>query len=231
LSAGNRFDRTAERYAEHARRRDWSDFLGWCRPGPSDRALDVAGGPGMLSAALLPLVAHATVVDVAPALLAMAPEGVETVAARAEQLPFGPAEFDLVTCVMSLHHVARPPRVLDEMVRVLAPRGRIVLEDAIADNDPAIARRWEQIERLRDPEHMRLLEQGEARNHLVTAGMRVEAEETWLRTVDTARWIETAGVAEDVAPRIREMVGAPSFEQRMWRGRFRSPVRESGPGK
>ena len=220
MSAGNRFDRTAETYAEHARRRDWSDFIGWCRPSPDDRALDVAGGPGVLSGALLPLVASATVVDVAEALLAMAPAGVAAVNARAEQLPFGSDEFDLVTCVMSLHHVARPPRVLDEMVRVLAPGGRIVLEDAIADNDPAIARRWEEIERLRDGEHMRLLEQGEARNHLVVAGLKVDAEETWLRTLDTARWTAIAGTSEDVVQRIREMVGAPSFEQRMWRGRF-----------
>ncbi len=223
MSAGNRFDRTADRYAAHARRRDWGDFIGWCRPQPTDRALDVAGGPGLLAGALLPLVASTTVVDVAPALLALAPAGVATVVARAEQLPFGAAEFDLVTCVMSLHHIDRPPRALDEMVRVLAPGGRIVLEDAIADNDPAIARRWEEIERLRDGEHMRLLEQGEARNHLGGAGLRIDAEETWLRTVDTADWIATAGNGEDTANRIRQMVGAPGFEQRIWRGRFSRP--------
>ena len=53
--------------------------------------------------------------------------------------------FDLVTCVNSLHHIESPTRALDEMARVLAPGGRIVVEDYLADADPARAgggRRW-----------------------------------------------------------------------------------------
>ena len=38
----------------------------------------------------------------------------------------------------SLHHIARPARALDEMARVLAPGGRIVLEDFVADPIPAV---------------------------------------------------------------------------------------------
>jgi len=220
LSGGSRFDRTADRYAAHARSRDWRQFVDWCRPQPDDRALDVAGGPGLLSAALLPLVASVTVVDASLRLLELAPAGVERVHARAEQLPFADGSFDLVTCVMSLHHVARPPRVLDEIARVLAPGGRVVLEDAIADPDPDIARRWEQVERLRDPEHVRLLELGEARRRLHAAGLRLDAEETWIRTIPTDRWIETAGCSHGAASQVRELVGAASFTQRMWRARF-----------
>ena len=54
MSAGSRFDRTAERYAAMAAARDWTGLVGWCEPAPADRALDVAGGPGSLAAALLP---------------------------------------------------------------------------------------------------------------------------------------------------------------------------------
>lgn len=228
MSAGSRFDRTAELYADHARGRDWSGLIAWCRPQPGDRALDVCAGPGLLSAALRSTVAAATAVDASAALLALAPEGVERVHAQAERLPFEDGSFDLVTCVMALHHVASPPRALDEMARVLAPGGRIVLEDMIADADPEIARRWEQLERLRDPEHGRLLELGEARRLLLAAGLSVDAEETWLRTTDTDRWIAVAGCSPGTAARLREAIGAPRFEQRMWRARFRRPQPAAG---
>jgi SAM-dependent methyltransferase len=140
--------------------RDWTGLVGWCEPAGSDRALDVAGGPGSLAAALLPRVGSMTVLDASARLLEFVPDGVGRALGRAEQLPFDDAGFDLVTCVNSLHHIARPPRALDEMARVLAPGGRIVLEDFIADDDPARARRWEEIERIRDPEHGRLITAG-----------------------------------------------------------------------
>lgn len=42
----------------------------------------------------------------------------EFVAGQAQELPFAPQEFDLVTAIESLEHVAEPRRVLEEMARV-----------------------------------------------------------------------------------------------------------------
>jgi ubiquinone/menaquinone biosynthesis C-methylase UbiE len=221
LSGGNRFDRTAEAYAAHAAGRDWSGFVAWCECRSADRVLDVAGGPGTLAAALRGLVSAVTVVDVATALLALVPEGIERVEARAEQLPFAAGSFDLVTCVNALHHIARPARALDEMARVLAPGGRIVLEDYAPDPDARRARRWEEIERLRDPEHGRLVAPAETRAPLAAAGLHLEAEETWLRTSAVEPWLAVAGVSGPTAARIRQMIGAPEFEARVWRARYR----------
>ena len=61
MSAGSRFDRTADRYAAHAAGREWSGFVAWCEPRPADRVLDVAGGPGALAGVLLGSVASVTV--------------------------------------------------------------------------------------------------------------------------------------------------------------------------
>jgi SAM-dependent methyltransferase len=221
LSGGSRFDRTAGRYAAHAADRDWHGFVAWCEPRAADRVLDVAGGPGALAAVLAGSVASVTVLDAAPGLLDYVPEGIERVEGRAEQLPFGAGEFDLVTCVNSLHHIARPARALDEMARVLAPGGRVVLEDFAPEPDARRARRWEEIERLRDPEHGRLLSQGEARAPLQAAGMHLDAEESWLRTSAVEPWLEVAGVTGGAAARIREMIGAKEFEVRVWRARYR----------
>jgi SAM-dependent methyltransferase len=221
LSRGSRFDRTADAYAAHAAGRDWGGFVAWCECRPTDRVLDVAGGPGALAAAVRDAVAAVTVVDQAPALLAYVPEGIERVEARAEQLPFAEGSFDLITCVNSLHHIARPARALDEMARVLAPGGRIVLEDFAPDPDPRRARRWEEIERLRDPEHGRLIAPGETRAPLAAAGLHLDAEEAWLRTSAVEPWIAVAGVTGPAAARIRGMIGAPEFELRVWRARYR----------
>jgi SAM-dependent methyltransferase len=221
LSGGSRFDRTAGRYAAHAAGRDWSGFVAWCELRPADRVLDVAGGPGALAGAVLGSVASVTVLDSAPALLEYAPAGVDRVEGRAEQLPFPAAAFDLVTCVNALHHIARPARALDEMARVLAPGGRIVLEDFVADPDGRRARRWEEIERLRDPEHGRLISPGEPRAPLQAQGLHLDAEETWLRTTAVEPWLEVAGVTGGAAARIRQMIGAPEFEVRVWRARYR----------
>jgi SAM-dependent methyltransferase len=224
LSAGSRFDRTAEQYAERASQRDWSGFIEWCEPRGHDRALDVAGGPGMLAGALLGRVAQATVLDASSRLLEHAPAGVVRVLGRAEQLPFPDEAFELVTCVNSLHHIARPPRALDEMARVLTRGGRIVLEDFVADPDPVRARRWEEIERIRDPEHGRLIAAGEPRGPLLAAGLEIDAEETWLRRYDVDPWLEVAGCGGAAAAAVRDMIAAPWFEIRVWRARFRRPA-------
>lgn len=224
MSAGSRFDRTADRYAAMAMEKDWAGFVEWCDPRPEDRALDVAGGPGALAAVLQPLVGSMTVLDTSARLLEFVPDGVARALGRAEQLPFDDATFDLVSCVNSLHHIARPPRALDEMARVLAPGGRIVLEDFIADDDPGRARRWEEIERLRDPEHGRLITAGEPRVPLLGAGLELDAEEAWLRVFEVEPWLEVAGCAGSAAEHARELIGGPTFELRVWRARFRRPA-------
>jgi SAM-dependent methyltransferase len=45
----------------------------------------------------------------------------------AEELPFGDGEFDLVTCMGSLEHVAGPRQAVLEMRRVVRPGGRLLL--------------------------------------------------------------------------------------------------------
>jgi ubiquinone/menaquinone biosynthesis C-methylase UbiE len=55
--------------------------------------------------------------------------GVELRLGRAEQLPWRDAFFDYVVCRFAFHHFDDKPRALAEMARVLAPTGRIRLEN------------------------------------------------------------------------------------------------------
>lgn len=220
----SRFDLTADRYAEAARRRNWDDLVAWCEPAASDRVLDVAGGTGALAAALAGRVADVTVSDVSEAMLEYVPGPVRTVVARAEQLPFEDGSFDLVLCIRALHHIDSPTRALDEMARVLGAGGRIVIEDFLGDADADRARRWEEIEKLRDHGHRRLLAAGEARSRLLAEGFSVDAEEQWVETRDVASWLALAGCEGEAATRARELVGAPEFQITVGRARFRRPL-------
>lgn len=219
----SRFDRTADLYAEAARSKDWSAFVEWCRPQPGQRALDVGAGPGMLSAALSAVVAEAVAIDPSQALLAHAPPGVRAVVGDAEAMPFGDAEFDLVTCVNSLHHVADMPRTLAEMVRVLRREGSIVVQDYLANSDPELAERWETVERLRDPGHQRLPHEGEVAVLLASHGLALDAEMRWDSTWQVEPWLAMSATPPLRAREVRRMIGADSFTLTAWRARFNSP--------
>jgi SAM-dependent methyltransferase len=216
----SRFDRTAELYADAAKAKDWSRFVEWCRPQPGWRALDVGAGPAVLSGALVGLVAEAVALDPSQALLGHAPAGVRTVLGSAEAMPFADGEFDLVTIVNSLHHVADPARTLDEMARVLAPAGVIVVQDYLADPDPERAERWETIERLRDPDHRSLPHEGEVAAKLKPRGLVMDAEMRWDSTWQVDAWLAMSATPAADADRIRQLIGSDSFALTAWRGRF-----------
>jgi SAM-dependent methyltransferase len=219
----SRFDRTADLYAEAARSKDWSAFVEWCRPQPGQRALDVGAGPGLLSAALSAVVAEAVALDPSQALLGHAPPGVRAVVGEAESMPFGDAEFDLVTCVNSLHHVADMPGTLAEMARVLRRGGSMVVQDYLADSDPEQAERWETVERLRDPGHQRLPREGEVAGLLASHGLTLDEEMRWDSTWQVEPWLAMSATPPLRAREARRMIGADSFTLTTWRARFNSP--------
>ena len=130
----------------------------------------------------------------------------------------------------ALHHIDRPARAIDEMARVLAPGGRLVLEDFIADDDRVGALRWEEAERLRDPDHVRLLNSGEARGAALAAGLSVEAEESWFETFKVEQWLAMAETGGDASARVRALLGGPEVQIRAGRTRFRRPVEVRQPG-
>lgn len=133
---------------KHVRDRWWdarfTEFLrDAVHAGPGSRVLDVGCGVGTAEAQLGELGlsgARLVAVDVEPgrareALRTAAAHGVRAGVASADvqALPFAPGTFDAAFCVAVLQHVADVRRALDELVRVLAPGGRLVAVEP--DND------------------------------------------------------------------------------------------------
>ena len=134
-------------------------ILRLAEPKPSDKALDVACGPGVLVCALAKQVREARGIDLTPAMLEQArrtqqAEGVKNVAwdqGDVSAMPYADVTFDIVTCRFAVHHFPDSLPVLREMRRVCRPGGRIV----IADSAPAAAKAdaFNAMEKLRDPSH------------------------------------------------------------------------------
>ena len=90
--------------------------------------LDVGGGTGRVAAALRGLVKKVYVVDISSGMLRRAAaKGLTTVFAPAESLPFPSGSFDRIIMVDALHHVVDQRQTAQELWRILAPGGRILI--------------------------------------------------------------------------------------------------------
>jgi len=101
---------------------------------PNDRVLDVACGPGNFTRSFARITQEGLVValDASKTMLAVAVRETESanvayVRGDACALPFRDGSFDAICCFAALYLIQEPMRALDEIVRVLAPGGRVAL--------------------------------------------------------------------------------------------------------
>lgn len=97
--------------------------------------LDAGGGTGRVSSRLNSSTRMLVVSDFSLPMLrqAQARHGLNALQALAEQLPFADATFDRVMAVDALHHFFDQRTAIREFVRVLRPKGRLVIEEPDRD--------------------------------------------------------------------------------------------------
>jgi ubiquinone/menaquinone biosynthesis C-methylase UbiE len=134
-------------------------------PRLDDTLLDVACGPGLVVCAFAPHVRLATGIDLTPAMIeearkAAAQRRLRNVAldrGDVYALPYDDGSFSIVIARYAFHHLLDPLAALQEMTRVCAPGGRILVLDAYAPEDSTQAAEYNRVERLRDPSHAQAL--------------------------------------------------------------------------
>ena len=179
-----------------------------------ERMLDLAAGTGMVSLIFAPHARRVVAVDLTSAMLAQAAErrdregvaNVSLVLADVGRLPFPDASFDLATCRIAIHHFAEPAPILVELRRVLRPRARAVVCDAVASEDPARADLHNRIERIRDPAHVRMLPESELRALLEGAGFAIEAVRYTSKRREVGEWTALARTPPEAAAAARALL-------------------------
>ncbi len=172
------------------------------------RLIDVACGPGVVTAALAPNSAAVVAFDATAEMLEKtkarcAKAGLSNVAFEsgdAEKLPFADAEFDGAVTRAALHHFANPQRAIDEMFRVLRPGGVAVFADVISSENADESRLHNAIERLRDPSHVRMLPASELDSDARRAGFRDLQAATWDMNRELEEWLDIVRDPDRVEP-------------------------------
>jgi ubiquinone/menaquinone biosynthesis C-methylase UbiE len=162
------FTKTAEAFSKFATR-DTPDVViekvDLLKPQPETLLLDVACGPGALVLAMAPKIRYAYGIDLTPEMLRQAREfqgekqitNVAWVCGEGEKIPYADGAFDLVTCQYAFHHIPKPELVLQEMLRVTKPDGRIFIDDTLGPESDEKFELHSRIEIIRDPSHARSL--------------------------------------------------------------------------
>ncbi len=212
------FTRQAETFSVSAATTDAAltqRFLSALGEAVQKSVLDLACGPGILSAAIAKGAREVVAFDLTPQMLKKAAQrcleaGVDNVTFRegnATELPFADAAFDAVVTRLSVHHFDRPGRVFEEIFRILRPGGSFVIADVISSEVPAEAELQNAIEILRDPSHVRMLPGSELTSLVSGAGFAIESLTTWDKPREFGEWMGIVNDASRVPP-LRAVVRA-----------------------
>jgi ubiquinone/menaquinone biosynthesis C-methylase UbiE len=211
------FDRMSHAYAEnagHARGGDLAIVVEFLAPATDMRVIDIATGPGHTAAAVAPFVREVIATDIAPGMLDRARElararglsNLMTASMDAEALDAEDASFDAATCRVAPHHFLDVDRALAEVARVLRPDGVFVVEDSVVPDDAALDAFLNDLEKVRDPTHVRSLNRCEWDRALRRAGLTPVRSTVYRKEHGVAEWLATAGVDEATAARVYRML-------------------------
>jgi len=190
-------------------------FVDAAHPDSATAVLDLACGPGIVTAALAKAAATVVAFDLTPEMLKRAGNrcraaGIDNVSFRqgdAAALPFAAGSFDCVVTRLSIHHFSDPTAVLAEIRRVTRPGGRLVLGDIVSSEDEEEAGLHNAIETLRDPSHVRMLPASELTALVRHAGFTIVEQTTWEQPRAFDEWAAIVDDPGRVAP-IRTVVAS-----------------------
>jgi ubiquinone/menaquinone biosynthesis C-methylase UbiE len=217
------FERQAGAYARsasHARDTDLDLLIAHLNLEGADRVLDVATGTGFTAFALEPHVRRVVGLDLTIGMLAEARRlqaraaGVAWVVGDAEALPFAGGAFSVVTVRRAPHHFPRLEQAVAEMLRVLAPGGRVGIVDQTPPEDQPGLELTEELEALRDPSHVRALTVSAWRDLARRQGIQVTRSEITERRLMVEEWLDLAGSDTHLRQAVAERLGRATPEAR-----------------
>ena len=202
------FGGNAEAYVQsagHASGEDLDRLLRWGRQRAAARVLDVATGGGHTALAFAGFTPTVVATDLTPAMLRAAQHfsleqgvtGIRFAAADVDSLPFREESFGVVTCRIAAHHFPQLLSALRQVARVLRRGGSFLVQDIMGHDDSEAAGFLLEVEKRRDPSHVRAFRQQEWTAFLRAAGLTVIDEAIVDKVRPWEEWTARARMTAD----------------------------------
>lgn len=238
------FTRTAQVFGDYAvasRVGEAERLARMVKAASTDRAVDLACGPGTLALRFARHVRWICGLDLTAAILDRARNSASTdglsnislALGDAQALPFADRSLDIAVTSYSLHHVPDPARVIAEMARVLRPGGRVGVIDIIVPEDPRVADLNNRIERIRDASHTRTLARREFESHFAAHGLRILETRVEENARSFDHWMLVAGSKPGDRPyaEARRLMEASIPNDAAWFHPRFAPAENGGPAR
>ncbi len=183
-------------------------------PNNEDKALDVGSGGGHMATEIAKKTDETIASDITPEMLVQTRKLAEEKGlknlnfclADTNNLPFRVEMFDVVTCRIVLHHVYSADRAVSEMSRVLKKDGTLFIQDILGIEDAQARSYMDQIEKLRDPSHIKNYNIVEWNGFLTKAGLRTVRSETTPGVYDLDEWASRSGTSVNNIEEIKSLL-------------------------
>ena len=167
--------------------------------------VDVATGAGYALKAAAPVSRRCLALDLTLEMLQVTRRhfmeagipGLSVVQASADNIPLGDGTIGLLTCRIAPHHFPSLAPFLEEVNRVLDGEGEAVIIDSVVPDDPECDRFLNDVERQRDPSHVRSGTVTEWEKLISQAGLETIFFDIFSRTHPFQEWARRVGLADD----------------------------------
>jgi ubiquinone/menaquinone biosynthesis C-methylase UbiE len=164
----------------------------------NEKVLDIASGAGHTAFAFAPFVENCYGVDLTKEMVREATgfaksqgiDNLEFIYGDAENLPFPDGSFEVITCRMAAHHFTSISQFVQEVSRVLKPGGKFLLVDQYVPEDPSLDAFINDLERKRDPSHVREQSLSEWHQDFRENGLVYEEVSKWDLHLEFDNWVE-----------------------------------------
>lgn len=202
--------------AGHAGGDDLEQLLAWGRALRPRRVLDVATGAGHTALAFAGLGARVTAFDLTEPMLRTArgfltergAADVRFVAGDVEALPFRAGVFDVVTCRIAAHHFANIGPAVRQIAATVRPGGSFLVQDILGHDDGGASAFITEVERRRDPSHVRAYRAAEWKALLKGAGLTVMDDVIVRKGRPWTEWTTRTGMTAEAKAALEAFVKA-----------------------
>ncbi|WP_439427698.1 class I SAM-dependent methyltransferase [Micromonospora sp. LA-10] len=182
---------------------------------PGGVALEIGAGSGAVAQAVTKSSAKVRSyvgVDISPAMTREHARHAPSVISDGHHLPIAAGRIDTVICRQSFHYLQHPDAALAEVVRVLAPDGRLLIAQIVPFDETSDQAWWSTAMKIRQPLRKHLWTAAELRSTVERCGFAVELTNELRRRTSLNEWVDRYPLESAARAALLEHFGStPAF--------------------